>query len=162
MLINYIMESLSVIFSFSKYLVGNIIAKVKRLMFKSYSVSFACQFLSSFQCFQVLDECLRAISGFKGTEDLLDDNLLDSPFTLDCIRMKKVSSAPSYELKNLDETIDSPEDVCAGIKQWCEVIEKHLPRSLVHTSAMVDNTFPYLFKCFIIFENITKHCSIKP
>ncbi|XP_008437482.2 uncharacterized protein LOC103482890 isoform X1 [Cucumis melo] len=86
---------------------------------------------------KVLDECLRAISGFKGTEDLLDDNLLDSPFTLDCIRMKKVSSAPSYELKNLDETIDSPEDVCAGIKQWCEVIEKHLPRSLVHTSAMV-------------------------
>uniref|UniRef100_A0A9I9CMF7 DUF4042 domain-containing protein n=1 Tax=Cucumis melo TaxID=3656 RepID=A0A9I9CMF7_CUCME len=88
---------------------------------------------------KVLDECLRAISGFKGTEDLLDDNLLDSPFTLDCIRMKKVSSAPSYELKNLDETIDSPEDVCAGIKQWCEVIEKHLPRSLVHTSAMLLN-----------------------
>ena len=76
--------------------------------------------------------------------------------------MKKVSSAPSYELKNLDETIDSPEDVCAGMKQWCEVIEKHLPRSLVHSSAMVDRTFPYFFKCFIIFENITKHCSIKP
>lgn len=86
---------------------------------------------------KVLDECLRAISGFKGTEDLLDDNLLDSPFTSDCIRMKKVSSAPSYELKNLDETIDRPEEVCAGMKQWCEVIEKHLPRSLVHTSAMV-------------------------
>ncbi|XP_038875588.1 HEAT repeat-containing protein 6 isoform X1 [Benincasa hispida] len=86
---------------------------------------------------KVLDECLRAISGFKGTEDLLDDSLLDSPFTLECIRMKKVSSAPSYELKNLDETIHSPEEVCAGMKQWCEVIEKYLPRSLVHTSAMV-------------------------
>ncbi|KAG6605627.1 HEAT repeat-containing protein 6, partial [Cucurbita argyrosperma subsp. sororia] len=86
---------------------------------------------------KVLDECLRAISGFKGTEDLLDDNLLDSPFTSDCIRMKKVSSAPSYEFKSSNETVDSPEEECAGMKQWCEVIEKHLPRSLSHTSAMV-------------------------
>ncbi|XP_022159609.1 HEAT repeat-containing protein 6 isoform X2 [Momordica charantia] len=86
---------------------------------------------------KVLDECLRAISGFKGTEDLLDDNLLDSPFTSDCIRMKKVSSAPSYEIKNLDETVDSSEEACAGMMQWCEVIEKHLPRSLLHASAMV-------------------------
>ncbi|KAM2228062.1 hypothetical protein ACFXTI_014799 [Malus domestica] len=29
---------------------------------------------------KVLDECLRAISGFKGTEDPLDDKLLDAPF----------------------------------------------------------------------------------
>ena len=85
-----------------------------------------------------MDECLRAISGFKGTEDLLDDNLLDSPFTSDCIRMKKVSSAPSYEFKSSNETVDSPAEECAGMKQWCEVIEKHLPRSLLHTSAMVD------------------------
>ncbi|XP_062080599.1 uncharacterized protein LOC133785368, partial [Humulus lupulus] len=43
---------------------------------------------------KVLDECLRAISRFKGTEDLLDDKLLETPFTSDNIRMKKFSSSP--------------------------------------------------------------------
>ncbi|KAM5571444.1 hypothetical protein ABKV19_011838 [Rosa sericea] len=86
---------------------------------------------------RVLDESLRAISGFKGTEDPLDDKLLDAPFTSDCIRMKKVSSAPSYELESLENTRDEPTSCQSGIEQWCEAIEKHMPLILQHTSAMV-------------------------
>lgn len=86
---------------------------------------------------RVLDESLRAISGFKGTEDPLDDKLLDAPFTSDCIRMKKVSSAPLYELESLENTRDEPTSCQSGIEQWCEAIEKHMPLVLQHTSAMV-------------------------
>lgn len=86
---------------------------------------------------KVLDECLRAISGFKGTEDLLDDKLHDSPFTSDYIKMKTISSAPSYGSENVAVTIDEPEICQSGSEQWCEAIEKHMPIILQHTSAMV-------------------------
>lgn len=71
--------------------------------------------------YQVLDECLRAISGFKGTEDPLDDKLLDAPFISDCIRMKKVSSVPLYEPENSENTLDEPTSVnlerSSGVRQ---------------------------------------------
>lgn len=82
-----------------------------------------------------MDECLRALSGFKGTEDLSDDKL--TPFTSDCIRMKKVSSAPSYELGSTELNNDEPKACHSGIEQWSEAIEKHMPLILLHTSAMV-------------------------
>ncbi|PIA35013.1 hypothetical protein AQUCO_03700336v1 [Aquilegia coerulea] len=88
---------------------------------------------------KVLDECLRAISGFKGTEDVLDDRSLDTPFTSDCTKTKRISSAPSYGLE-----IDGPESSkrthtqeFSGSQQWCEAIEKHLPLVMFHSSAMV-------------------------
>ncbi|XP_042948175.1 HEAT repeat-containing protein 6 isoform X2 [Carya illinoinensis] len=84
---------------------------------------------------KLLDECLRALSGFKGTEDLSDDKL--TPFTSDCIRMKKVSSAPSYELDSKEFNNNEPKACHSGIEQWSEAIEKHLPLILRHTSAMV-------------------------
>lgn len=87
--------------------------------------------------YQVLDECLRAISGFKGTEDPLDDKLLDAPFISDCVRMKKVSSAPLYESESSENTRDEPTSSQSGNEQWCEAIEKHMPLVLHHTSAMV-------------------------
>lgn len=86
--------------------------------------------------FKVLDECLRAVSGFQGTEDLSDDKMVD-PFTSDFIRMKKVSSAPSYELEYRDLEVVNPEECESGIKQWCEAMEKHMPLILSHSSAMV-------------------------
>lgn len=86
---------------------------------------------------QVLDECLRAISGFKGTEDLSDDKLLDTPFTSDHSRIKKISSAPSYGSESLAVIKDEPEANMSGIEQWSEAIEKHVPLVLLHTSAMV-------------------------
>ncbi|XP_058197735.1 uncharacterized protein LOC131313432 isoform X2 [Rhododendron vialii] len=86
---------------------------------------------------KVLDECLRAISGFKGTEDLSDDKLLDTPFTSDHSRIKKISSAPSYGSESLAVTKDEPEANMSGIEQWSEAIEKHVPLVLLHTSAMV-------------------------
>ncbi|CAN6585706.1 unnamed protein product [Malus baccata var. baccata] len=86
---------------------------------------------------KVLDKCLRAISGFKGTEDPLDDKLLDAPFISDCVRMKKVSSAPLYEPENSENTLDEPTSCQSGTEQWCEAIEKHMPLILHHTSAVV-------------------------
>ncbi|KAK7405349.1 hypothetical protein VNO78_06597 [Psophocarpus tetragonolobus] len=86
---------------------------------------------------KVLDEGLRAVSGFQGTEDLSDDKLMDIPFASDCVRMKKVSSAPSYDLECKDNVIVNFEACESGIKQWCEAIEKHMPLILCHTSAMV-------------------------
>ncbi|XP_017973347.1 PREDICTED: HEAT repeat-containing protein 6 isoform X1 [Theobroma cacao] len=80
---------------------------------------------------KVLDECLRAISGFKGTEDLSDEKFLDTPFTSDCIRIKKISSAPSYAPQSVEDTNPS------GIEQWAETIENHMPLILWHASAMV-------------------------
>ncbi|XP_059441155.1 uncharacterized protein LOC132173631 isoform X2 [Corylus avellana] len=84
---------------------------------------------------KVLDECLRALSGFKGTEDLLDDKV--TPFTSECIRIKKISSAPSYELDSTELTESEAKACPSGIEQWCEAIEKHMPLILWHTSAMV-------------------------
>ncbi|WVZ02997.1 hypothetical protein V8G54_023803 [Vigna mungo] len=85
---------------------------------------------------KVLDEALRAISGFQGTEDLSDDKLMDIPFAYDCIRTKKVSSAPSYDVEEKDDVIVNFEACDSGIQQWCEAIEKHMPLILCHSSAM--------------------------
>ncbi|CAI9274657.1 unnamed protein product [Lactuca saligna] len=83
---------------------------------------------------KLLDECLRAICGFKGTEDLSDDKLLNSPFTYDYIKVKTISSAPSYGLESQPVANgDHP----AGSEQWCEAIEKQLSSTLFHTSPMV-------------------------
>ncbi|PON40673.1 Armadillo-type fold containing protein [Parasponia andersonii] len=89
---------------------------------------------------KVLDECLRAISGFKGIEDLLDDKLLETPFTSDYIRVKKVSSAPSYEQEISEDTKGEYKAGQSGILLWCETLEKHMPLILGHTSAMVGLT----------------------
>ncbi|KAK8464273.1 hypothetical protein PHAVU_011G167550 [Phaseolus vulgaris] len=86
---------------------------------------------------KVLDESLRAVSGFQGTEDLSDDKLMDIPFASDCIRMKKVSSAPSYDVEGKDDVIVNFEASDSVIQQWCEAIEKHMPLTLCHSSAMV-------------------------
>ncbi|KAI9092290.1 hypothetical protein K1719_027790 [Acacia pycnantha] len=84
---------------------------------------------------KVLDECLRAVSGFQGTEDLSDEKLEDIPFASDCIRMKKVSSAPSYEPDNGDIVISKTCEY--GIEEWHEVIKKYMPLMFGHSSAMV-------------------------
>ncbi|GAV75130.1 DUF4042 domain-containing protein [Cephalotus follicularis] len=86
---------------------------------------------------KVLDECLRAISGFKGTEDMVDDKILDTPFTSDYIRTKKVSSAPSYGPEEPDITKQEAKACQSGSEQWSLTIEKHMPLILWHTSAMV-------------------------
>ncbi|KAK3025161.1 hypothetical protein RJ639_043047 [Escallonia herrerae] len=85
---------------------------------------------------KVLDVCLRAISGFEGTEDL-DDKLLDGPFTSDYVKMKTISSAPAYGSRTLSGTEAEPEARQSMSEQWSEVIEKHMPLILWHTSPMV-------------------------
>ncbi|KAI3501532.1 hypothetical protein L1887_29403 [Cichorium endivia] len=84
---------------------------------------------------KLLDECLRAISGFKGTEDLSDDKLLNSPFTYDYIKVKTISSAPSYGLES--QPVVNNDHPPAGSEQWCEAIENQLSSTLFHTSPMV-------------------------
>ncbi|KAK1408968.1 hypothetical protein QVD17_41162 [Tagetes erecta] len=86
---------------------------------------------------KLLDECLRAISGFKGTEDLSDDKLLNSPFTYDYIKVKTISSAPSYVLEGQTGASDDNPICPSGSQQWCEAIEKQLSSTLFHNSAMV-------------------------
>ncbi|GJU17487.1 HEAT repeat-containing protein 6 isoform X1 [Tanacetum coccineum] len=86
---------------------------------------------------KLLDECLRAISGFKGTEDLSDDKLLSSPFTHDYIKVKTISSAPSYGLESESVASDDHPASVSGCQQWCEALEKQLSSTLFHKSAMV-------------------------
>ncbi|KAL5989048.1 hypothetical protein ACLOJK_027150 [Asimina triloba] len=86
---------------------------------------------------QVLDECLRASSGFKGTDDLLDEKLLETPFVYDCIRRAKVSSAPSYGFDDPDVLKGGSSMHSYGVERWCEAIERHLPLTSSHTSSMV-------------------------
>lgn len=83
---------------------------------------------------QLLDESLLVICGFKVTNDLFDDKLPNSPFTYDYIKVKTISSAPSYGLESQPVANgDHP----AGSEQWCEAIEKQLSSTLFHTSPMV-------------------------
>ncbi|XP_042519429.1 putative uncharacterized protein DDB_G0272456 [Macadamia integrifolia] len=86
---------------------------------------------------KVLDECLRAISGFKGTEDLLDDKLLDTPFMSDIMRTKRISSAPSHEVDGPEVSGGYQTVYPSGSRQWSEAIEKHLPLIMFHNSPMV-------------------------
>ena len=94
-------------------------------------------------CLQVLDECLRAITGFKGMEDLSDDKLLDSPFTSDCVKIKTVSSAPLYGSGSQAVTIEELQMPSAGSTQWCVSIDSYMPLILLHSSYLVseDNGF---------------------
>ncbi|CAO2816693.1 unnamed protein product [Amaranthus hypochondriacus] len=82
---------------------------------------------------KVLDECLRAVSGFKGTEDLFGDRVVEAPFVSDFVRDKKVSSAPSYVL----ETSEISGDNQSGSTEWSEAIDKHIAISICHASGMV-------------------------
>ncbi|ONK59062.1 uncharacterized protein A4U43_C08F2590 [Asparagus officinalis] len=84
---------------------------------------------------KALDECLRASSGFKGADDLLEFRLADSQLIADCTRPKKISSAPSYELG--EASSGHLADYSSGREHWIEVIEKHLPLGLSHRSPMV-------------------------
>ncbi|XP_070018456.1 uncharacterized protein [Nicotiana sylvestris] len=85
---------------------------------------------------KVLDECLRAISGFKGTEDLSSDISLDSPFTSDYVKLKTISSAPSYGPHDCAVNNDGAEKL-SGSEQWLEAIVRHLPLISQHSSPMV-------------------------
>ncbi|KZV33103.1 HEAT repeat-containing protein 6 [Dorcoceras hygrometricum] len=86
---------------------------------------------------KVLDECLRAVSGFRGTEDLADDKFLGNPFTSDYIKTKSISSAPSYGLQCPASTKDEPKTFLLARERWLEVTVKHMPLIIKHSSAMV-------------------------
>ncbi|WCJ26681.1 ARM repeat superfamily protein [Euphorbia peplus] len=59
---------------------------------------------------KVLDECLRALSGFRGTEDLDE---------------------------SAEDIKEEPKAFESGSEHWSTAIEKHLPLILFHTSPMV-------------------------
>ncbi|KAF8114014.1 hypothetical protein N665_0043s0084 [Sinapis alba] len=87
---------------------------------------------------KVLDGCLRAISGFKGSEDLHYDRIMDTPFTSDCIRSIRISSAPSYGFENPE--FGQEPLFQAGCFQWSEAIRKHIVLVLHNGSAVVRST----------------------
>ncbi|KAJ4913193.1 ARM repeat superfamily protein [Raphanus sativus] len=87
---------------------------------------------------KVLDGCLRAISGFKGSEDLHYDRIMDTPFTSDCIRSIRISSAPSYGFENPE--FGQEPLFQAGCYQWSEAIRKHIVLVLHNGSAVVRST----------------------
>ncbi|CAH9068676.1 unnamed protein product [Cuscuta europaea] len=85
---------------------------------------------------KVLDQCLRAASGFKGTEDLFSDKSLENPFMSDYVKTKTISSAPAYEMQGYVTTKDRAESL-SGSEQWLELIDRHMPFILEHASVMV-------------------------
>lgn len=82
-----------------------------------------------------MDEYLRAVSGFKGTEEQFDDKILDSPFVSECLLTKKISSAPLYGLERSEDL--EQHSVESGSKQWSETIGRHMPLIIRHSSDMV-------------------------
>ncbi|XP_011074984.1 HEAT repeat-containing protein 6 isoform X2 [Sesamum indicum] len=86
---------------------------------------------------KVLDECLRAISGFKGTEDLSNDKFLDSPFTSDYVKTKAISSAPLNGLESPASSEYESKAYLLGSERWIEATDKHLPITIKYSSAMV-------------------------
>lgn len=85
---------------------------------------------------QALDECLRAASGFKGTDGLSGDELLDTPFLFDFDKTAKVSSAPCHGLRSAEISEKLVPDTSA-VQYWSWVIENHLPLALTHNTPMV-------------------------
>ncbi|KAL4187171.1 hypothetical protein AMTRI_Chr09g37770 [Amborella trichopoda] len=87
---------------------------------------------------KALDELLRAVSGFKGLDDIIDDRPMDSLFVSKIPRKSTVYSAPllgvidGKEVFKASSISDTP-----GSKEWNEVIEKHLPMCLLNVAPMI-------------------------
>lgn len=96
-----------------------------------------------------MDECLRAISGFKGTEDLFNDKPLDSPFTSDYVKTKAISSAPSYSLESPVSAIDESKTCTLASERWLEATIKHMPLIINHSSAMVSEILIQFLHIFV-------------
>ncbi|MQM01181.1 hypothetical protein Taro_033931 [Colocasia esculenta] len=86
---------------------------------------------------KVLDECLRAASGFQGIDNLLECRLLDIQCLSESTRTKRVSSAPSYKLNMTGFSKSTLAGHPSGAMQWNMAIDKHLPLSLSHGSPMI-------------------------
>lgn len=109
---------------------------------------------------QVLDECLRAISGFNGTEDPFDQKLLNKPFASDCVRTKKISSAPSYGLEDPEIATYKLKACRSGDKEWSEAIENHLPIVLNHSFQVVSYLFAKLIYLYLYYFNLKRYNSV--
>ncbi|KAL2653169.1 hypothetical protein R1flu_021297 [Riccia fluitans] len=72
---------------------------------------------------------LRAVSGYKGTDESLDDGLYQnpSPFNL----------PKAVRLLHLSDVVQSEIDRRAGVKLWLEALGKHFPSTLSHSAPMV-------------------------
>lgn len=66
----------------------------------------------------------------------MDEKLQETPFTSDHMRTKKVSSAPLYETENSQDCCNEGE---CGLVQWSDVLEKHMPLMMQHSSPMVSS-----------------------
>jgi len=101
----------------------------------------ACNDKCAIASIKVLDECLRASSGFKGMDDHVESRTLDVQSVLDLTRSKRISCASSSELSDLKISNGCSTACSNGTKHWSEVIEKHLPLILQHGKSSSGNMF---------------------
>ncbi|KAL3684955.1 hypothetical protein R1sor_002977 [Riccia sorocarpa] len=80
---------------------------------------------------KLLDESLRAVSGYKGTDESLDDGLYQNPSPF------LIQKAVRLVSQHLQDGIQSETDSRAGVKLWMEAVDKHLPLTLSHSAPMV-------------------------
>ncbi|KAH9316862.1 hypothetical protein KI387_018631, partial [Taxus chinensis] len=86
---------------------------------------------------KVLDEFLRVVSGFKGTDELLDDGPLNSSFPSVFPRPIRSLAAKSTSRLKSREACQNDPGKGSGCSQWVEALERHLPPALVHVAPMV-------------------------
>ncbi|BBM97676.1 HEAT repeat-containing protein 6 [Marchantia polymorpha subsp. ruderalis] len=87
---------------------------------------------------KLLDEFLRAASGYKGTDELLDDGPFQTPspfFVPNPLRL--VAASGLFVSKHGPDTVHSEIDSGAGVALWLEALNKHLPTTLSHSAPMV-------------------------
>lgn len=82
---------------------------------------------------KVLDEYLRAVSGFKGTDDLLDDG----PPTVLPRPIRSLPTLSTYEVKGSEGCLKEDPGKASGSSQWVEALERYLSPTLVHYAPMV-------------------------
>lgn len=87
---------------------------------------------------KVLDEYLRAVSGFKGTDDLLDDGPLN-PFVISVLPrpIRSLPTLSTYEVKGREGCQKDDPGKASGTSQWVEALDRYLSPTLVHYAPMV-------------------------
>lgn len=87
---------------------------------------------------KVLDEYLRAVSGFKGTDDLLDDGP-PNPFFISVLPrpIRSLPTLSTYEVQCSEGCQKDDPGKASGTSQWVEALERYLSPTLVHYAPMV-------------------------
>lgn len=88
---------------------------------------------------QLLDEFLRATSGYQGTEESLDEGFLQPPAPFLVPKPTKLLTVPGSSAGKHDAESGQSEEIdCrTAVGFWLEALNKHLPPTLSHPAPMV-------------------------